>query len=405
LSRVPWPFRRAALLPAGAALVAAAALATAVSAAAAPASSAAPGSTRSPSAAAAATARLSVYQTYGMQQGAVRGPGGPGGGGQQIWVIAMDPPQFQGNPTGSQALDEVNPTTGAVSYWAPLPPSVGSATTLLAYDDGAPAFDGSGNAWMIATATTFAGAQSRYLVRYTPGPSTSRMFKVPSACTSAHDITSASDGSVWLACNSAKAVRVTASGAMRTFALSHVAMVGSLAAGKSGSVWAIGYNSKHSPIGLVRIAAGGGEAWYATPRGITARSVAGNGSGAVIETASCDSTVCFESVSATGRLSHVATAPGKVSASSGPSMDAGGNVWLLMRGTAVKTGQYFLKLTAGNKTQAYSFSLPACGAQLSIAGNPAGSADGSVWAESVTNCTSIGNTETAYVGGVLRFRP
>jgi hypothetical protein len=134
--------------------------------------------------------------------------------------------------------------------------------------------------------------------------------------------------------------------------------------------------------------------------------VAGNGKGRVIETASCGSTICFESVASSGKLSHVATAPGRVSGSYGPTMDASGNVWLLARGSASKTGQYFLKLTAGNKTAVYSFSLPDCGgAQLAIAGGPAGSADGSVWAESVTNCTSIGNTETAYIGGVVRFKP
>ena len=64
---------------------------------------------------------------------------------------------------------------------------------------------------------------------------------------------------------------------MRTFGLSHVATLGSLAAGASGSMWAVGYNSSHSPIGLVRITSGGGEAYYATPRGITARGVAGDG--------------------------------------------------------------------------------------------------------------------------------
>jgi hypothetical protein len=350
--------------------------------------------------AAAAKTGLSFYQTYGTQQGAVRGPGG------QIWQIAMMPPEFQGNPTGSQALDEVSPTTGAVNYWAPLPPYVGSKTTLLAYDDGAPAFDGSGNAWMIATATTFSGAQSHYLVRYSPGPSTSRIVKLPSACSSPHDITAAGDGSVWLSCNSAKAIRVTDSGAMRTVGLSHVATLGSLAAGASGSMWAIGDNSSHSPIGLVRITSGGAEAYYATPHGITARGVSGDGKGRVIETASCGATVCFESVSSGGKLSHVATAPDKVSGSYGPAMDASGNVWLLVRGSWSKTGQYFLRLTSGNKAQAYAFSLPDCGgAKLSIAGNPAGSADGSVWAESVTNCTSIGNTKTAYAGGMLRFKP
>jgi streptogramin lyase len=365
-------------LPASAALVTLAALPGAANAAAQPA--------------------LTFYQTYGTQQGAVRGPGG------QIWQIAMMPPEFQGNPGGSQALDEVNPTTGAVNYWAPLPPRAGS--TLLFYDHGAPAFDGNGNAWMIATATTFSGASTYYLVRYTPGPSTSRLVKLPTACSSPHDITAAGDGSVWLSCNSAKTIRVVDSGAMRTFGLSRVAKIGSLAAAKSGSMWAVGYNSANKPIGLVRITSGGGEAYYATPRGITARGVAGDGSARVIETASCGSTICFESVSATGRLTRVATTPGRVSGSSGPAMDASGNVWLFVHGSAAKTGQYFLRLTSGNKAQVYAFSLPGCGGTLlSIAGNPAGSANGSVWAESVTNCTAIGNTKTAYVGGVLRLTP
>ena len=396
MSRVPWSFRRAALLPAGAALAALAALAGAANA-----------STAHPmSASAAAAPSLSVYQTYGMQQGAVRGPGGPGGSGLQVWVISMMPPEFQGNPTGSEALDEVNPANGKVNYWAPLPPYVGSKTTLLAYDDGPPAFDIDANAWMVATATTFGGASSRYLVRYTPGPSTSRFFKAPAACTTPHDITSGlGDGSVWLACNSAKAVRITASGAMRTVSLAHVSTIGSLAAGAGGTMWAIGYNSKHSPIGLVRLTSGGREAYYATPRGIAARGVAGDGKGRVVETASCGSSVCFELVSSAGKLSHIGTAPGKVSASFGPTMDINGNVWLLMRGTASKTGQYFLRLSSGSKITTYAFSVADCGgAQLSIAGSPAATTDGSVWAESVTNCTSVGNTETAYIGGVIRLK-
>ncbi|MGD0699395.1 MAG: hypothetical protein ABSA02_05875 [Trebonia sp.] len=356
--------------------------------------------------ASASTGSVSFYQTYGMQQGAVSGPGGPGGAGPQIWLIAMDPPEFQGNPAGSQALDEVSPTTGAVNYWAPLPPYVGNTGTLLAYDDGAPAFDGSGHAWMIATSTTLSGAQSHYLVRYTPGPSSSAIYKLAATCSSPHGITAASDGSVWLACNSAKAIRVTASGAMRTFGLSRVATIVSLAAAKSGVMWAVGENSSHSPIGLVRLTSGGGEAYYATPRGITARGVAGDGSARIIETAACGSTLCFESVSSAGKLAHVGTAPNKVSGSYGPAMDASGNVWLLVRGSWSKTGQYFIRLTSGNKTQSYAFSLPGCGTTLlSIAGHPVGSANGSAWAESVTNCTSIGNAKSAYVGGVVRLEP
>ncbi len=270
---------------------------------------------------------------------------------------------------------------------------------------GRPAFDGSGNAWMIATSTTFSGTVSHYLVRYTPGPSSRRFFKLASNCSSPHDITAAGNGVVWLACNSAKAIRVTSSGAMRTFGLSRVATLGSLAAGPSGAMWAVGYNSSHSATGLVRLTSSGGEAYYGTPRGITARGVAGDGSSRVIETAGCGSSICFESVSSSGRLSHVGTAPGRVTGSSGPSMDTGGNVWLLVRGSAAGTGQYFLKLTSGNRTQAYQFSVPGCGTLLSIAGNPAGTTDGSAWAESVTNCTSIGNTQSAYVGGLVRLRP
>jgi hypothetical protein len=346
------------------------------------------------------TAGFSVYQSYGMQQGAVRGPGG------RIWLISMMPPQWQGNPTGSQSIDAVTPNTGVVNYYAPLPPYVGSKTTLLAYDDGAPAFDGGGSAWMVATATTFGGAQSRYLVRYTPGPSTSATYKVPASCGSAGGATSAGDGAVWVTCGSNRVIRVTASGAMRVFSLSKVSSVGRLAAGAGGSMWAVGYNAGHAAIGLVRITSGGGEAYYPTPRGSTPRALAGNGSGRVIETATCGASVCLESVSTSGKLARVGTVPGTVHSIAGPSMDASGNVWLLVDGTASKTGQFWLRLTSGNKTQSYPFTVPGCGsALLTTAGNPAGSADGSAWIESTSNCTSIGNVASAYVGAILRFNP
>ena len=117
---------------------------------------------------------FSVYPTSGAQQGAVRGPGG------QIWLIGYYlPTQFQGAVQLAGA-GRGQPGDGAVSYWAPLPPYLGSAAapTLLAYDDGPPAFDGSGNERVIATATTRAGAVSHDLVRYTPGPSTSHVYRL-----------------------------------------------------------------------------------------------------------------------------------------------------------------------------------------------------------------------------------
>ena len=98
--------------------------------------------------------------------------------------------------------------------------------------------------------------------------------------------------------------------------------------------------------------------------------------------------------------------PGPVKAIWGPSMDADGNVWLLVDGSASRTGQFFLRLTSANRIQTYAFTVPSCGgALLSAAGTPAGSKDGSAWIESTSNCTFIGNTSTAYIGALVRFTP
>ena len=145
---------------------------------------------------------------------------------------------------------------------------------------------------------------------------------------------------------------------------------------------------------------------HPTPRGITPLRLAGNGSSRVIETATCGASVCLESVSPGGSLSRVGTLPGRVRASWGPSVDAAGNVWLLVDGPASKTGQFFLRLTAANRIQTYAFTVPSCGGSLlSAAGVPAGSADGSAWIESTSNCNFIGNTATAYIGALVRFTP
>ena len=315
---------------------------------------------------------FSVYPTSGAQQGAVRGPGG------QLWLIGYVPAQFQGAVAGSQALDEVSPVTGTVNYWAPLPPDLGSAAapTLLAYDDGPPAFDGSGNAWMIATASAPDGAVSYYLVRYTPGPSASHAYPLGSACPAPGGITAASDGSVWLSCGASGVIRVTAGGVMQAFGLSRVSRisrvssVGHFAAAAGGSMWAVGYAAGHVAVGLVRIDPDGGLAFYATPRGLIPLRLAGNGSGRVIEAATCGASVCLESVGPGGGLSRAGTVPGRVRASWGPSMDASGNVWLLVDGPASRTGQFFLRLTEANRVQTYPFTVPSCGGALLSAAGP-----------------------------------
>ena len=322
---------------------------------------------------------FSVYQSYGMQQGAVRGPGG------RIWLIAMMPPQWQGNPTGSQALDAVNPTTGVVNYYAPLPPSVGvrppcSPTTtarLRSTAAGTPGWSRPRPRSPAPGRTTWS-ATPRARARATPTRSPPRARP--------GGITSAGDGSVWVNCGKNKIIRVTAAAKSRTFSLSRVSSVGHFAACPSGSMWAVGYNAAHAAIGLVRVNSGGGEAYYATPRGITPRGLAGDGSSRVIETATCSARM-LPGVGLDQRQAFPRGHGARHRASQlGPFHGRQGNVWLLVDGSAAKAGQqFFLRLTSGNKIQTYAFAVPGCGGSLlTAAGNPAGSADGSAWIESTS---------------------
>jgi hypothetical protein len=360
--------------------------------------------------AAAAKAGLHFYPTYGSQQGAVRGPDG------RIWLTAFMPPQWAGNPKGSQALDAVNPSTGSVSYYGPLLPYLGSknAPTLFAYSNGAPAFDGGKNAWLIATATTVKGAQSYVLVRYTPGPSTTKVFAVPKTCAVPGGLTSAGDGTVWAGCGNPagsatpKLLRITAGSSIKEFTLKGETAIGALTAGAGGSMWAVGRNKAGQPNGLVRFTSKGTQSFFASPKGFAGQGVAGNGSGRLVEIAGCGSQTCYLTVSTSGKYKKVAVEPGKAAAitgSYGPAMDPKGNVWTLNDGSVSKTGQYFLELTAGNKVKGYSFTLPGGCGQLSVAGSPAATSDGSVWVESTSNCVPIAVPSNAYIGGIVRYVP
>jgi hypothetical protein len=360
--------------------------------------------------AAAAKAGLHFYPTYGAQQGAVRGPDG------RIWLTSFMPPQWIGNPKGSQALDAVNPSTGGVSYYGPLLPYLGSknAPTLFAYTNGAPAFDGGKNAWLIATATTVSGAQSYVLVRYTPGPSTTKHYAVPKTCAVPGGLTSASDGTVWASCGTTtssatpKLLRVTSAGAIKEFSLKGETSIGSFAAGAGGSMWAVGRNRAGQANGLVRFTAAGKQSFFPSPKGYAAQAIGGNGTGRLVEIAGCGSQTCYLTVSGAGKYKKVAVEPGKaagIAATYGPTMDPKGNLWTLNDGSFSKTGQYFLELTAGNKVKSYAFTLPGGCGQLTIAGSPAATSDGSVWVESTSNCVPIAVPGNAFIGGLVRFVP
>lgn len=360
--------------------------------------------------AAAAKAGLHFYTTYGAQQGAVRGPDG------RIWLTSFMPPQWMGNPKGSQALDAVNPSTGSVSYYGPLLPYTGSknAPTLFAYTDGAPAFDGGKNAWLIATATAVSGAQSYVLVRYTPGPSTTKTVAVPKTCAVPGGLTRAGDGTVWARCGTTtssatpKLLRVTTGGSVKEFTLKGETSIGAFAAGASGSMWAVGRNRAGQATGLVRFTAAGKETFFASPKGFAAKGIAGNGAGRLVEIAGCGSQTCYLTVSASGKYKKVAVEPGKaaaITAAYGPTMDPKGNVWTLNDGSVSKTGQYFLELTAANKVKGYAFTLPGGCGQLTIGGSPAATSDGSVWVESTSNCVPIAVPGNAFIGGIVRFVP
>jgi hypothetical protein len=359
---------------------------------------------------------LSVYQTYGMQQGVTRGPDG------RIWMISALPPAQQGNETGSLALAADDPRTLVVAFYGPLPPYIGfnnkgTKYTVLNYTDGAPAFDGAGNAWLIATGINnqTGTVSGHFLVRYAPGPGRSRIFAVPSSCPVAEGLASAGDGAVWLRCGTSgvatpKLLRITSNGAIKEFSLARVSAVGGFAAGAGGSVWAVGYNSKGQSAGLVQFGNTGRQKFVGSPGGTSALLVAGNGTGRVIEIAKCGSVLCYLSVSPSGGLRKVATEPGSaasVSAAYGPAMDPKGNVWTMQTGSAVRSNEYFLELNSRNKAKAYGFTLPGgCGGSLlALVGSMAATGDGSAWGESQSNCIPIGITTTAYVGGLIRYLP
>ena len=173
-------------------------------------------------------------------------------------------------------------------------------------------------------------------------------------------------------------------------------------------MWAVGRNKAGQATGLVRFTGAGKETFFASPKGFAAQGVAGNGSGRLVEIAGCGSQTCYLTVSTSGKYKKVAVEPGKTAAIAstyGPTMDPKGNVWTLNDGTVYKTGQYFPELTAGNKVKAYSFTLPGGCGQLTVAGSPAATSDGSVWVESTSNCVPIAVPGNAFVGGIVRYVP
>jgi hypothetical protein len=355
-------------------------------------------------------AGMSVYGTYGTQQGVTRGPDG------RIWMISYFPTAQQGTEAGSLALAATSPRTLVTAYYGPLPPYIGfnnksTKYTVLNYTSGAPAFDGAQNAWLIATGINnqTGSVSAHYLVRFTPGSGKSAIVKVPSSCGVPEGLTSAGDGAVWLRCGTSglatpKVLRITDSGKMTELSVD-VTAVGAFAAGGSGSVWAVGYNSKGQSVGLVQFGNTGGERVIGNSGALR---VAGNGTGRVIAIDRCGSVLCYVSVATSGRLTRVANEPGSaasVSGTFGPAMDPSGNVWTMQTGSVSKTHEYFLLLSAKNKVKAYSFAVPGgCGGSLlSLAGSMAATSDGSAWGESQSNCIPIGITGTAYVGGLIRF--
>jgi hypothetical protein len=361
-------------------------------------------------------AGMSVYQTYGTQQGVTRGPDG------RIWMISYFPTAQQGNESGSLVLAATDPRALVTVFYGPLPPYIGfnnksTNFTVLNYTSGAPAFDGAKNAWLIATGINnqTGGVNGHYLVRYTPGANKSAIVKVPSSCGVPEGLTSAGDGAVWLRCGASgiatpKVLRITDNGAVAEYSQSKVAGIGPFAAGAGGSVWAVGLNAKGQATGLVEFGRNGREGYAGAPGGVTPLRVAGNGTGRVIEIARCGSVLCYWSVATNGHGTRVANEPGSaamVSGTFGPAMDARGNVWTMQTGSVAKTHAYFLELTSANKVKGYAFSLPGgCGGTLlSLAGSMAASSDGSAWGESQSNCIPIGITSTAYVGGLIRFLP
>jgi hypothetical protein len=292
------------------------------------------------------------------------------------WMLAI------ARPGGPAVLQSVTASTGAVRSH-PLPRSVIYLGMLAA--------GGRGNLWMSTTMG---------LVRYTVATGRSRMFPVSAACqgsfnTGGGQLSSASDGSVWVNCGRSF-VRIAPGGSKTTVLIPSswniaAGIYGTLAAGGGGTMWAaVRITSLGGGVstGIVKITPSGRKALFRDASGITSEAVVGNGTGKIVDISICTvggtGKICYDDVAADGTRTRFATSTDfSVTAYYPPGMDREGNVWQLIdAGSGGPLDQNYLEITPGGSTE-YFFQMPPPngGNVLVPTGPPVITANGDVWAE------------------------
>ena len=359
-----------------------------------------------------AAATVAVVKTSGsITGGPVVGRDG------RLWMVEAS------QATGQPVLAAVSPVTYAVSAY-PLRASLGSLSFRYT---GAEAFDNVGQLWLGATVTPAGQQPTAALVRYVPGTGDFVWFSLTGVCGSdpAAQLSTASDGGVWVECPSPDSAATSIVRLQRNGAFIQPSVVNPLNRNLLGtSLWNEIVNLPQAKIGplvpvvgggmwgmtaggFVQVTAAGAETFTEASPGATelatqdylqaqAFQIAGNSQALTVGgVGECrpaggpasQARECAVSVDAGGGLTMLAEAPDYDGHAGNPGvhpagMDASGDLWFLVDGTAggqAHSGQYFFEVTIGGGTRIVPFSVPGDALPVPVVQAPVITQDGGVW--------------------------
>ena len=316
---------------------------------------------------------------------------GPDG---RLWMVGLN------CENGLFCLQALDPSTNRVRPYR-LTITRPGATFLY---NGPLAFDGAGHLWLSATEVT-ASTSTDILLRYTPATGAPPIqFPVPADCQGSlsggyGQLTSASDGHVWMYCfdqiaHEQRLVRIATDGTMTTIRITGAGGLGALAAGANGSMWTVApaEDIEGTPTGIVKVTSSGQQKTFRDAAGESSEAVVGNGTGKIVDVVGCSvngvTATCYENVAADGTRRQFAVAPDNAARPvfHASAMDHNGNVWQLAGSNShgpAPSGQYYFEATPARGTTNYPLHLPSPNASklLIPTGPPVVTSGGVVWAE------------------------
>ncbi len=363
-----------------------------------------------------AAATVAVVKTGGsITGGPVLGKDG------QLWMVELS------QATGRPLLAAVNPVSYAVSTYQ-LPASLGGLSVRYT---GAEAFDALGQLWLGAKSAPAGRQPTGILVRYTPAAGAVAQFPLGGNCSDdpakpPAQLYPASDGGVWIECAASQDSAATFIARLDKNAVFTVpaimntlnrnllgtplgdeiaglpqAAIGPLAPDAAGGMWGattggvIQFTAAGAEI-FIQAGPGAIELQTQVPDSVGPLQLTGNGaSGNIAGLGECSAAgpppgqaqECAVEVDPSGDLTVLAAAPdndgGAGSATVHPaSMDASGDVWFIVDGTAggrAPQGQYFFEANPGGGSRIIPFSVPGDALPVPVAQAPVITMNGAVW--------------------------